>query len=81
MGNIKRKHERSVTVERDGRFFNISGITGKVLKPQSPFEKLSYKTEAAAVAAARRRSEETGTRGRPSPPGGFGRARRNVRSR
>ena len=69
-------HEKSITVERDGRFFNISGVTGKVLKPQSPFEKLSYATRAGAVRAAQRRSEETGTRGRSSPPGGFARQRK-----
>jgi hypothetical protein len=52
-------HEVSGTVGYDGRFYNVSGHTGKQLTPYFDFEKDSYDTEEEAVAAAKRRSNET----------------------
>ena len=51
-------HENSETIERDGRFYNVSGYTGEVLPIQNPmFEMDSYPTEASAVSAAIQRSD------------------------
>ena len=80
-------HERSMTFEQDLMFFNIPTVvkgkrvkgdeairlfnTGKLKSLGGPF-----KTKEEAVTAARRKSEELGTRGRPSPVGGFARDRK-----
>lgn len=53
-------HERSETIEIDGRFFNVNGHTRRPLKPRFPFERPSYSTLAEAVRSARRRSDAIG---------------------
>jgi hypothetical protein len=57
------EHEQSVTVERDGRFYNVYGPgtpqAGQPLPLLHPWEKESYDTEAEAIAADVRRSAAT----------------------
>jgi len=50
-------HEKSGTVQWGNRWWNISGITGKILKPKFDFEKESYQTVEEAVSAAKKRSK------------------------
>lgn len=50
-------HENSRTIQdEDGFWINISGHTGKVLKPMHKFEKDKYETVEEAVEAAKKRS-------------------------
>ena len=49
-------HENSITEQRDGKWFNLSGHTGYPLKPQFDFEQSSYPDLPSALAAASRRS-------------------------
>lgn len=51
-------HEQSKTIEKDGVFYNISGVTGAVLPAKYNFEKDSYQTEAEALNAAQQRSDK-----------------------
>ena len=80
-------HQKSMTFEMDLMFFNIPTVVegkrvsgdeairlfrpGKLKSLGGPF-----KTQEEAITAAQRGSQEAGTRGRPSPPGGFARDRR-----
>ena len=75
-------HEKSIGIEVGGKVFNIRTVingkqvsnaeavrlfmSGKVKALQGPF-----KTDKEAEIAAKLRSRSTGTRGKPSPPGGF----------
>lgn len=52
-------HERSRTVEIDGRYYNVDGRTGRPLPRAFPWEQDAYDTLAEAVDAARRRSAAT----------------------
>jgi hypothetical protein len=50
-------HENSITIEdEDGKWINVSGHTGEILKPIHKFEKERYDTMDEAVAAAEKRS-------------------------
>ena len=80
-------HELSMTVEDKLLFFNIPTVVKGKKMPVDEVIRLfradklkplggPFKTKEEAVQAAKRRSEEFGTRGRPSPPGGFARERR-----
>lgn len=51
-------HEDSLTVERDGKFYNVSGHTGTPLPVVFGYEKRSYRTLGAALVAADRRSRD-----------------------
>lgn len=51
-------HENSKTVQdSDGSWINVSGHTGKTLRPIHSFEKTKYRTVKEAVSAAKRRSK------------------------
>ena len=80
-------HELSMTFEMDLMFFNIpTMVKGKQVSGDEAIRlfragKLKslggpFKTKEEALQVAKRESEEVGTRGRPSPPGGFARDRR-----
>lgn len=53
-------HENSKTILRDGRYVNVNGVTGELLKPLFRFERESYSTLTRAVRAARLRSRAIG---------------------
>lgn len=53
-------HERSRTIEKDGKYYNVSGLTGKVLRPMFHYERPSYSNEREAVRAAEKRSRDQG---------------------
>lgn len=53
-------HENSQTIERDGKFYNVNGVTGVPLTPRFPFESLIYHSLKAALFAANQRSKWEG---------------------
>ena len=53
-------HEQSQTVGRNGRYYNINGLTGQPLPPMYPFEQPSYDMLEMAILAAKIRSEMMG---------------------
>ena len=62
-------HEQSETIQgRDGRWYNINGVSGEVLAPLFSFEAQHYDTMETAKAAAERRSDMF-AQGQPSVPG------------
>lgn len=58
---MRSHHEESKTIQRNGRWINVNGHTGQVLDPIWSFERSSYLKLAAALFAARRRSQMFGS--------------------